>query len=82
VPEGAGTSVFGGARTLAATPMLGGGAGQRASRRTARRCEVVVCGDEREAGEGGALGERAEGDEGEGNERVLAHEQERVNPYE
>jgi hypothetical protein len=41
-----------------------------------------VRGDEREAEEGGELGERADGDEGEGDEKVLLHEEERVDPFE
>jgi predicted Zn-dependent protease with MMP-like domain len=39
-----------------------------------------VRGDEREADEGGALGERADGDEGEGDEEVFVYEEERVDP--
>jgi hypothetical protein len=58
------------------------GRGRRARRRTWWRREAVVRGEEREAGEGGALGERADEDEGEGDEKVLVHEEERVNPCE
>jgi hypothetical protein len=41
-----------------------------------------VRGDEREADEGDELGERTDGDEGEDEENVLMHEEERVDLYE
>jgi hypothetical protein len=41
-----------------------------------------VRGDEREADEGGELGERADENEGENDEKTLVHEEERVDPCE
>jgi hypothetical protein len=64
--------VFGGVRIPTATPVPWERA--ESGRRTWRRREVVVRGDDREADEGGGLGKRADGDEDEGDKKVLVHE--------